>query len=200
MDNDLNKSDNSHGTAFLLYRPKTLKSNERLFFNEEARRLISHSTFLPETGAASSDLSSICSSWAELLERKLKVGNEGNEDIIGTAFIDLLLSGKRRYMVKGTCVTSCDALTEKQYIFVIERFNHDKVNFSRMFRKWKLNAREQDIVKLLIEGRCNKEIADTLELSIHTIKSYIKLLSRKLGINVRAGLVKLLISETIDLK
>lgn len=72
------------------------------------------------------------------------------------------------------------------------------MNLSRIFRKWKLNIREQEIVRLLIEGRSNKEIADALNLSVHTVKSYIKLLSRKVGVSVRTGLIGLLLLEIID--
>lgn len=52
-----------------------------------------------------------------------------------------------------------------------------------------LSSREIEIIKLIAEGLTNKEIADKLFLSAHTINTHRKNLMQKLGIKNTAGIV-----------
>ena len=51
-----------------------------------------------------------------------------------------------------------------------------------------LSDRETDVLKLLVEGNSNKEIADKLNISIHTVISHRKNISQKTGIKSVSGL------------
>lgn len=51
-----------------------------------------------------------------------------------------------------------------------------------------LSDREIDVLKLLVGGKANKEIADLLNISIHTVISHRKNISQKTGIKSVAGL------------
>lgn len=51
-----------------------------------------------------------------------------------------------------------------------------------------LSEREKDVIRLVAKGYTNKEIADMLNLSIHTIISHRKNISAKLGIKTISGL------------
>lgn len=51
-----------------------------------------------------------------------------------------------------------------------------------------LTAREVDVLKLIANGLCNKEIARTLEISSRTVESHRQNLRKKLGIQSSAGL------------
>ncbi len=51
-----------------------------------------------------------------------------------------------------------------------------------------LSERETDVLKLLVEGLSNKEIADKLFISIHTVITHRKNISQKTGIKSVAGL------------
>jgi DNA-binding NarL/FixJ family response regulator len=53
-----------------------------------------------------------------------------------------------------------------------------------------LTQREYDLWMLLIEGYSNQKICDELFLSINTIKSHLKNLYLKLGVNSRTGAIK----------
>jgi DNA-binding NarL/FixJ family response regulator len=60
-----------------------------------------------------------------------------------------------------------------------------------------ISEREIEIIKLIAEGRINKEIADTLFLSNHTINTHRKNIMQKLGINNTAGIVLFAVKEQI---
>lgn len=62
----------------------------------------------------------------------------------------------------------------------------------------KLSTREREILKLITEGRSNPEIADMLYLSRNTIKTHVRSILNKLGVEhrlqaavvaVRSGLI-----------
>lgn len=52
----------------------------------------------------------------------------------------------------------------------------------------RLSEREMDVLKLVAMGKSNKQIADMLFISIHTVISHRKNISSKLGIKTIAGL------------
>jgi len=60
-----------------------------------------------------------------------------------------------------------------------------------------LSDREREILKLIAEGRTNREIADTLFLSIKTVQAHRANLMRKLGMHDRTELVKYAIRKGI---
>ncbi len=60
-----------------------------------------------------------------------------------------------------------------------------------------LTERELDIVKLIAEGHSNKQIADILFLSTHTVNTHRKNIMSKLGVNNTAGLVMYAVKENL---
>jgi DNA-binding CsgD family transcriptional regulator len=82
-----------------------------------------------------------------------------------------------------------------RYIFILERMQTGGINLSLISRHFQLNKREQEIVELLIKERGNQEIADALGLSLNTIKSYLRILMRKLGVSSRAGIITCLLTK-----
>jgi len=62
-------------------------------------------------------------------------------------------------------------------------------SFEQLYEKYNISKREQDILKLIIDGKSNKEIEDELYISIHTVKNHVYSLYRKLGINTRHQLI-----------
>ncbi len=53
-----------------------------------------------------------------------------------------------------------------------------------------LTSREQTVLLQLAQGRSNREVADILDISIHTVETHRKNIKRKLGINSTAGLTR----------
>ena len=60
-----------------------------------------------------------------------------------------------------------------------------------------ITERETDVLKLLVKGLSNKEIADKLNISIHTVISHRKNIIQKTGIKSQAGLTIYAISKKI---
>ena len=58
-----------------------------------------------------------------------------------------------------------------------------------------LSNREQDVVRLLAEGRINREIARELKLSENTVKNYLFRIFNKLGMSSRMEVVRYAASE-----
>ncbi|MEM9969641.1 MAG: response regulator transcription factor [Pseudomonadota bacterium] len=53
-----------------------------------------------------------------------------------------------------------------------------------------LTSREQTVLLQLAQGRSNREVADILEISVHTVETHRKNIKRKLGISSTAGLTR----------
>lgn len=64
-----------------------------------------------------------------------------------------------------------------------------------------LTAREREVIKLIALGLANKEIADKLFISIHTVISHRKNITEKLGIKSISGLtVYAIMNNLLDIK
>lgn len=60
-----------------------------------------------------------------------------------------------------------------------------------------LAPREREVLELYVLGFTNKEVADKLSLSVHTIDTYNKSLYEKLHVNTRAGAVAKALKERL---
>jgi len=183
----------SYYTAFIIYQPQAKMAKRRIFFDEKAGRILSMSIEMKDKTDFSHKVMDLCSRWKELLDKGWDDLKEAGQDRISSGYIDILRSHRRQYAVRGIVLSLQPAAArqqaKKQYLFMLERFKPDDLNFSQVFRTMNLNNREKDIVMLLLKDRSNKEMADILNLSVNTIKGYLKILMRKLGVNSRAGIV-----------
>jgi DNA-binding CsgD family transcriptional regulator len=57
-----------------------------------------------------------------------------------------------------------------------------------------LTAREREVAALVAEGLADREIAERLRLSRHTVSQYVKRIYRKLGVGSRVALTRLLLA------
>lgn len=73
---------------------------------------------------------------------------------------------------------------------VIDHFNK-KNNKSKLREDERLNSREADVVNLIIEGKSYKMVANELGISLNTVRTYIKVIYKKLNINTNVELTKL---------
>jgi DNA-binding CsgD family transcriptional regulator len=55
--------------------------------------------------------------------------------------------------------------------------------------QYKISKRECEIISLILDGKSNKEIQDSLVVSIHTVKNHVYNIYKKLGVNSRYSLI-----------
>lgn len=70
-------------------------------------------------------------------------------------------------------------------------------NFKNTCAELNISQREVEIIKLISEGFINKEIADKLFLSTHTVNTHRKNIMNKLGVNNASGIVLFAVKEKL---
>jgi DNA-binding CsgD family transcriptional regulator len=83
---------------------------------------------------------------------------------------------------------------------IIEKLNrriNNEDQDQQALQKEPLSDRETDVLRCLVSGLSNKEIADKLNISIHTVISHRKNISQKTGIKSLSGLTIFAISKEI---
>ena len=79
--------------------------------------------------------------------------------------------------------------------------NDEELGQERFFVENVLSQREREIVVRVVRGLTNKEIADELFISVHTVVTHRKNISRKLQIHSAAGLtIYAIANKLIELK
>ncbi len=69
------------------------------------------------------------------------------------------------------------------------KYVEDKTDLKPVFEKYHISKREQEILKLILDGKSNKEIEEILFISYHTVKNHVYNLYQKLGIKTRYEVV-----------
>jgi len=86
------------------------------------------------------------------------------------------------------CGKIVSAVLDEKGPAAIASYNCDGINISE---------REMEIIKCIAEGLSNKEVADKLFLSTHTVTTHRKNIMAKLGVNNTAGLVLFAVRENL---
>jgi DNA-binding NarL/FixJ family response regulator len=102
---------------------------------------------------------------------------------------EVIQAVKRAFLGEAVLHPSVAKLLIKDYLTRVERGEESSYDT--------LSDREREILKLIAEGRTNKEIAEMLFLSIKTIQAHRANLMRKLGMHDRTELVKYAIRKGI---
>lgn len=79
----------------------------------------------------------------------------------------------------------------------VNTFPSNEITYKATCDSLNISEREIEIIKLIAEGCINKEIADRLFLSNHTINTHRKNIMQKLGINNTSGIVLFAVKEGI---
>lgn len=74
------------------------------------------------------------------------------------------------------------------------------VRENRAFDSARMTRREQEIVELIAEGLANKEIADRLNIAVHTVKSHVHNILEKLALDSRLQIVTYVHRERAGMK
>jgi DNA-binding CsgD family transcriptional regulator len=77
---------------------------------------------------------------------------------------------------------------------VMERNLSDSTPLCRISEQFQFTPRQRQAVELLLRGLTNKEIADRMAISLHTVKFLFRLVMHKLGVSSRAGIIARIIA------
>ena len=92
---------------------------------------------------------------------------------------------------------TCMGTVSKNILFIDNDLKETVAGQVNLFTKLNISDREIEIIKLIAEGFINKEIADRLFLSTHTVNTHRKNIMQKLGINNTAGIVLFAVKQGI---
>ena len=99
-------------------------------------------------------------------------------------------SGRRRYSCRSFRVDSglkgCGRWT---IAILLERGASEAVSVVHAVKKYHLTIREQEVLRYLLEGLKNKEIAERMVISPSTVKAFLRLIMIKMGVSTRSGIV-----------
>jgi len=172
---------------------------EQLSYNVEAWRILAHAMIPVKRKMGPDEVSGLCREWTAQLEKRAE--RKDRDLLEGSESISVLHSSRRRYTVTGMLLSTypppsrSTGSAERYYLFLLERDASEQSTLCLVFRQFKLTHREQEITRLLLADQSNKEIAASLGLSLNTVKVYLKLLTRKLGVTSRTGILARVLSE-----
>lgn len=118
-------------------------------------------------------------------------------DLLNSALFDI-------YLTEQDLASHCDIEDDILLPAVRQLEQRRRANPIRKkqeFQQEALSDREKDVLIEVVKGLSNKEIADTLCISIHTVISHRKNISRKLDIHSPAGLtIYAIVNNLVDIK
>lgn len=71
----------------------------------------------------------------------------------------------------------------------------EKLSVTEAAQKYRLTAREEMVLRALMEGKENEQISEEFSISVNTLKKHILNLYRKLGINSRVQMFKMILEK-----
>lgn len=66
-----------------------------------------------------------------------------------------------------------------------------ETEMERIFRKFNISKREQEVIELILKGKTNKDIEEELFISLQTVKSHIYRIYKKMGVQNRLELINM---------
>ena len=81
---------------------------------------------------------------------------------------------------------------DKRFAALVEPIGDPKapgLDLSKVKGLFRLSNRESDVVEQLVSGGTDKEIANTLGISVETVRAYLKSIRAKLGVSTRTAIV-----------
>lgn len=142
--------------------------------------------------------------------RRLKASAPGAQILVLTVFEDdekifrAVCAGASGYLLKSASMPEIaeavaevrrggSPMTPRVARRVLEMFS----KLAPVRKDYGLAPREREVLELYVRGLTNKEVADRLSLSVHTIDTYNKSLYEKLHVNTRSGAVAKALKERL---
>jgi DNA-binding CsgD family transcriptional regulator len=129
------------------------------------------------------------------LKKNFHHSNNGQGEKL-PSLITLIPFRKENYCCRGFFLDDPTVSSSKKtphIMVLIEKVSkHRQVNLKEFKERFLLTERQMDLLKLLLNGATNKEIADTLCVTEDTIKGHLKHIMRRLGVYTRTEILSML--------
>jgi DNA-binding NarL/FixJ family response regulator len=123
-----------------------------------------------------------------LIQNQVKLFQSLQKEFLGTQWIGILYSYADPNILSDLNATININDSRNSIISAIQKLLNAESQTENLKQLETLSDREIDVLKLLVEGNANKEIADKLNISTHTVISHRKNISQKTGIKSVSGL------------
>lgn len=100
----------------------------------------------------------------------------------------LCIYGEDIYLFRALRLSPTNRAGTEPVLILIERVSR-RTRVNPVFNGAKLTPREQDVVRLLVDGKTNKAVGLAMNVGEHTVKAHIKGIMAKLQVGTRAGIV-----------
>jgi DNA-binding CsgD family transcriptional regulator len=99
-------------------------------------------------------------------------------------------SGRRRYVCRLVPLVRSSGKPSRGITgLLIERYVPKSVNVSAAAQQFHLTHREQQTVTFLMDGLTSKEIANRMNVSPNTVKTFVRFIMTKMTVSTRSGIV-----------
>jgi len=108
-------------------------------------------------------------------------------------------SGRRTYLCRSFVLdASVNGGSSPAHVLVLERRASNTSALSQAHERFGLTPREQETIQLLLEGLTSKEIAERMNISPSTVKSFLRLVMVKMSVSTRSGIVGKVLGSRAD--
>lgn len=107
-----------------------------------------------------------------------------------SAIVPRIQSGRRTYLCRSFPVggmTNGHSLASLAVL--LERAPAKSVPLGRLYERFHLTVREQEVAQFLLQGLTSKEIGMRMQISPNTVKAFLRLIMVKMGVSTRSGIV-----------
>jgi DNA-binding CsgD family transcriptional regulator len=105
-------------------------------------------------------------------------------------FVAEFRSGKRRYLCRAFSVDShAKGPFHPSMALLLERDPCGLMALSKVSEQFHLTPREREALEHLVQGLSSKEIANRMNLSPNTVKTFLRLIMVKMGVSSRTAIV-----------
>jgi len=101
-------------------------------------------------------------------------------------------SAKRTYVCRSFSLNAPGApatSNSPRMLILLERNASSAITMAEICGRFGLTPREQETVKLLLQGLTSKEIAERMKISPNTVKAFIRLVMVKMNVSTRSGII-----------
>jgi anti-anti-sigma factor len=114
---------------------------------------------------------------------------------IDSSGLNVLAHAARVVQAQGGGVTVVDPRPNLRRLLELTRLDRE-VEFDPPTPDFQLSNRERDVIQLVADGLSNREIAERLFISQETVKSHLRVVFRKLGVENRTQAARRMLDQT----